>query len=210
MTRKKKIRSFLFLLWIFLAAGDLPVLAGAERAEVLLPAAQEFVPEDAPAGLDASFSYLLQAETAGAPLPEGASEEGCRFSLRGSDSLEVGPISYEQAGVYEYLLSCSEKEREGYDCDRRTYRIRVYVRNTEDGRLTGSVVIENEKGEKTEQAMFRHSWRGAPPEKTGSNPDTGDRQTTALRSLALILAAAVLLCLLRYKRKKEAAKPWDR
>gem|GEM_PF-5843972 len=37
-------------------------------------------------------------------MPSGSTQEGYQFSLKGNQSLEIGPVTYSHTGIYEYRL----------------------------------------------------------------------------------------------------------
>lgn len=211
--RRKKKRMFLPVLFclLLLSGGMTAYGAEAGQAEVSLPVEQKFQTENELDGLNGRFRYRLRAEE-GAPLPQGAREDVYEFTMDGNQKGQIGPITYTYAGVYNYTMNqIIGREEEHYTYDRRTYQIQVYVKSEAGGGMSAQVIIKNETGAKTEEALFENSFRrtaaGGKTETSGKNPDrpstsdpskpdrikTGDEAAIGMWILAIILSALALI-----------------
>ena len=64
----------------------------------------------------ATFTYRLSPSNPllSVPMPAGSTAAGYSFSITGTDSKEIGPITYNQQGYYEYILfQTVEEEKTG-------------------------------------------------------------------------------------------------
>lgn len=197
---------FLLVFCCILVMQVLPVQAAEQIAETAIGVEQIFKTEySVPANLNRSFSYQLKALDEENPMPEGSRDGVYRFQLKDSRKTQIGPIQYEHGGLYEYELrqEVGEKEK-GYTYDETIYRVKVYVRNTRDGRLACQLVMENEKGEKTDGAVFRNSYQGSQP-KSPSAVKTGDTQTPffwiLILAVTLLIIAVTAGTVIRRRRK---------
>ena len=77
--------------------------------------------------------------------------------MKGSEKNEVGPITYTRTGIWHYTLKQSvQKEEKGYDYDKQTYEISVYVENLTDGGLGVQMIVVNREGNKVNEIRFKN------------------------------------------------------
>lgn len=124
-----------------------------------------------------SFTYILEAVSKDAPLPEGASES-YKFSLRGDETKDLS-ITFTKAGEYTYKLYQDKSNIKNVTQDKEVYTIIIRIGEV-DGKLVKEVlVIKNSSGKKVENIEFHNIYKieeKAPgvPEKPG-NTDKPDK-----------------------------------
>ncbi|MDR2975673.1 MAG: hypothetical protein LBV00_13370 [Propionibacteriaceae bacterium] len=122
-------------------------------SSVSLDVGQAFTSSD-PAD-DGVFDYRLTATRPGDPMPEGEDSQEYRFSMSGDEVVTVGPIAYDQAGLYEYeLAQIIDPARAGYTYDQRVFLVQVHV-GPAPGLVTQVVVRQNDaEGDKVDDVVF--------------------------------------------------------
>ena len=124
-----------------------------------------------------SFTYILEAVSKDAPLPEGASGS-YKFSLRGDETKDLS-ITFTKAGEYTYKLYQEKSDIENVTQDKEVYTIIIRIGEV-DGKLVKEVlVIKNSSGKKVENIEFHNIYKieeetPAVPEKPG-NTDKPDK-----------------------------------
>lgn len=164
---------------------------GAERtASVMIPVVQQFETRNKlPEKLNQSFRYELIREEQDAPMPEESNGDRYVFDMKGSEKKELGSIAYTHAGVWHYTLKQSvQKEEKGYDYDKQTYEISVYVENLVDGNLGVQMIVANKEGNKVDEIRFKNGYTG---EKKGNVARTGDVSDIGLW-IALLTVSGVV------------------
>lgn len=130
-----------------------------------------------------SFTYILEAVTKDAPLPEGA-KGSYKFSLRGDETKDLS-ITFTKAGEYTYKLYQEKSDIKNVTQDKKVYTIIIRIGEV-DGKLVKEVlVIKNSSGKKVENIEFHNIYKieeGTPgvPEKPGNTdkpekPDKPDK-----------------------------------
>ena len=174
---------------------------------------QSFSTNDASA--DATFSYVLEATSAGAPMPTGAQGDTWGFTLVGSQSTEVR-IPCAVAGIYTYrVYQDTSAGLAGYTYDGTVYSVTVYVRTLSDGSLAAEVVARAPSGKKPDVLSFASSYKGqtaggdtetgatvVPVSNGGSLAQTGDEAGRAI-GVALVGASLGLMLLAILVRRRE-------
>lgn len=118
-----------------------------------------------------SFTYILEAVSKDAPLPEGASGS-YKFSLRGDETKDLS-ITFTKAGEYTYKLYQEKSDIENVTQDKEVYTIIIRIGEV-DGKLVKEVlVIKNSSGKKVENIEFHNIYKieektPAVPEKPGN------------------------------------------
>lgn len=168
---------------------------GAEQAtSVMIPVVQQFETRNKlPDKLDQTFGYELIRKEQDAPMPEGSDGDRYAFDIKGSDKKEVGPINYTSTGIWHYTLKQSvQKEVNGYDYDKQTYEITVYVENLTDGSLGTQIIVTNKEGNKVDEIRFKNGYTG---EKKGTVARTGDASDIGLwMALLAVSGMAGVVC----------------
>ena len=143
----------IFLLLLVLLASPFALTAkGAAVSEVLLTASQRLLSDESRVPQGESFTYLLRAKTAAAPMPDGSDVEGFTFTIEGSSSMEIGPMRFFSAGIYVYELHCTTADRSGWIIDRRVYTIEIHI----SAELTSTVLLYGADGVKVSEIRFTH------------------------------------------------------
>lgn len=166
------------------------VLGAEQTASVMIPVVQQFETRNTlPDKLDQTFRYELIREEQDAPMPEGSDGDRYVFDMTGSEKKEVGPITYTHTGVWHYTLKQSvQNEEKGYDYDKQTYEIAVYVENLADGSFGVQMIAANKEGNKVDEIRFKNGYTG---EKKGTVARTGDVADIGLW-MALLAVSGVL------------------
>lgn len=174
--RKRRIKFWVTLCCV-LVFQNITVRAAEQSAEVTVPVEQVFTTEQiVPADLNRSFSYQMQAVKPLDPMPEGSENGRLEFRLKDNQQVQLGPIRYQHGGVYEYeIRQIIATKEQNYSYDEQIYHVSVYVENTTDEKMVCQIIVENEKGEKTDGVIFRNSYQGKTPGKP-SNVKTGDEK----------------------------------
>ena len=104
---------------------------------------------------DNTFTYQFKALDAGNPMPAGSTADGgYSFTIAGSGSAQIGPLSFARPGTYRYQVSqLIGTEKPGYTYDKRVYTVEVYV----DAALAVDVVVKNQDGTKANGISFENS-----------------------------------------------------
>ena len=162
------------------------VLGAEQMASVMIPVVQQFETRNKlPDKMNQTFRYELLREEQDAPMPDESDGDRYVFDMKGSEKNEVGPITYTRAGIWHYTLKQSvQKEEKGYDYDKQTYEISVYVENLTDGGLGVQMIVVN----KVDEIRFKNGYTG---EKTGNVARTGDMSDIGLWVILLAVSGVV-------------------
>jgi pilin isopeptide linkage protein len=107
------------------------------------------------ASADSNFTYRLTPLASDNPMPPGSTANGYTFTVSGTSSAQIAPISYSKQGVYKYeLYQLIGAERPGYTYDRWVYVIEVHV----DAALEAKIIVKNQDGAKVDEIRFRNSY----------------------------------------------------
>lgn len=170
------------------------VLGAEQTASVMIPVVQQFETRSTlPDNLNQTFRYELIREEQDAPMPEGSDGDHYIFDMKESEKKEIGPIVYTHAGVWHYTLKQSvQKEAKGYDYDKQTYEIAVYVENLGDGSLGVQMIAANKEGNKVDEIRFKNGYTG---EKKGTVARTGDVADIGLWMALLAVSGVAAYCI---------------
>lgn len=166
------------------------VLGAEQMASVKIPVVQQFETRNKlPDKMNQTFRYELIREEQDAPMPDGSDGDRYVFDMKGSEKKEVRPITYTRTGIWHYMLKQSvQKEEKGYDYDKQTYEISVYVENLADGGLGIQMIVVNKEGNKVDEIRFKNGYTG---EKTGNVARTGDVSDISLWIILLAVSGVV-------------------
>ena len=166
------------------------VLGAEQMVSVMIPVVQQFETRNKlPDKMNQTFRYELLREEQDAPMPDESDGDRYVFDMKGSENNEVGPITYTRAGIWHYTLKQSvQKEEKGYDYDKQTYEISVYVENLTDGGLGVQMIVVNKEGNKVDEIRFKNGYTG---EKTGNVARTGDVSDIGLWIILLAVSGVV-------------------
>ena len=133
---------------------SISVFAAEPSAVAKIPAEQRFESQNGQEA-ESTFHYVLEAENAESPMPEGSEDGSYSFFMTGTQKLYLDGITYTSPGIYRYeAYQIADESREGYQYDSSRYTVDVYVKNAADGGLEAEIVIWDEKGEKCESITF--------------------------------------------------------
>ena len=134
-----------------------PIQAYAANNPLTLTVNQVF--DNFSAGIDDEFTYRLIPDLPSNPMPADSTADGLNFTIKGTASKQIGPISFTQAGLYSYtVVQVVTEEQLGYTYDRHVYSIDVQV----DFYLDVSYVVYNMTREKTNVIQFINEFRPNP------------------------------------------------
>lgn len=200
----KKQSAWLILLFALLINNN--VYASNNCVEVPLVVEQFFdVAEGTEKEVDFIGEYVLKGLSENAILPESTSQDRFVFRLNGKKKDISIPLSYEHAGVYCYELEQTTKDKENYIFDRQTYKITVYVKNGETGKLRAQVIVENQEGRKSGKIEFcnRYLLKSTSSSQQNLAVKTGDEQKVYIWYLAASISVCIILAMIVMKRKRE-------
>jgi len=156
----EKIRERRFLVCILLACLFSLVFPQAARAasnDVTLAVEQVFTKPDESAAAD-TFTYTMTAQQPGSPMPAGSSGDTCTFTISGTDTVNIGPVTYSTNGTYRYEIKQTVVSvQTGCTYDRQVYTVEVYAVNAAGG-LQADMVVYNEQGLKVSAITFENSY----------------------------------------------------
>lgn len=155
----KRIKYLLGLLVMFAAFGIITcVYAGSAEAHINLEIMQTITAENTDR-TDLDGSYIMTAETDGAPMPEGAVDGKLNFNMTGEKTSKVLDIGFTQPGEYHYQIrrdsSVSDK---GYTYDETVFNVIVYA-GYNNGDFSAEVKVHRGTSEnKVPQIIFEHKY----------------------------------------------------
>jgi len=133
----------------------IPTALATQPGEITLTVKQAF---SNPGISDDTFHYKLAPKLASNPMPAGSGADGYTFSITGTNDAQLGPILFNEPGVYAYEISCITASRPGYTCAHETYRLEIFVERS----LAFTVVIYKEDGSKVSDIKYEHTYRPLP------------------------------------------------
>lgn len=154
-----------------------------------------------------NFSYILEAVTKDAPLPEGA--KGIYVFSINSDSYKNISIDYFKTGKYKYKLYSLKDETIKYvNYDKEVYTLEIEVVNTITGVVVKSTIYDSNY-HKVSQIKFTNVYniplRNNPLGKMGFLPKTGSISEVLFYDILLFVLSAVLyfVFIMKKEEKKE-------
>lgn len=158
---------------------------------------------------DATFTFVVKAKSADCPMPEGSSGNEKTLTITGSGEKEIGWISFDKAGTYEYTVTEKNSGSKGYTYDSAVYTIHYEVVDN-DGKLDGTrtiykdgKLVENMSvitftntysagtSPSTPPTDDDHSGGGDRPGKGPEGVKTGDQNN--IKTVAAIMATSIFL-----------------
>lgn len=154
---KKRFIVFFMLLACLLPL-VLPQAVHAASTDLTLAVDQVFTKPEGSQAAD-TFTYSLTTLQSGSPMPAGSSGDTWDFTISGTDTVSIEPITYSTVGNYTYELRQTVlAEKTGYTYDMQVYTIKVQVTNV-DGGLQINVVVEKEDGYKASVIEFTNAYQ---------------------------------------------------
>ena len=105
-----------------------------------------------------AFTYRLSSESPNAPMPSGSVDGNYEFALSGNMTIELGPLTFNSSGVYNYDLRGVTQAMEGYVLDYQVYSIRVTV----SWDLKATVIVHDKAGYKVGELSFTQMYSPPP------------------------------------------------
>ncbi len=150
----------LCLLVAFLLAILFPfaTLAAPDSVVASFSIGQLFEVNSSAQGVNTVASYTLAPLNAANPMPTGSANGRYSFTIEGSRTDNVAPITFTNTGTYQYEIRAdSSNAAVGYTYDTRIYTVDVRVgRPNED--LVAEMIFHLSDGSKTGSLSFSHSY----------------------------------------------------
>lgn len=137
-------------------------------------------------GVADTFTYEITADSADAPLPEGASNGTYTFTMTGTDTVVVNfQVSEPSAdAVYTYTArQVTPADASGYTYDDTVYTIKFYVYGNS---VTGYVFTYNEQGDKVHDPGWTITY-AQPAVTSPSSPTTPTSPEAATQQAATVV-----------------------
>ncbi len=131
------------------------------------PPVEKVVKGDTP-DTPGNFTFILKAEEAENPMPEGSDGDTKEMSVKGAGSVEFGDITFTKTGTYVYKISEKDNKEANYTYDKTEYTV-TYVVTDNDGQLEVVRTIEAD-GKESEKAVFTNEYKK--PVVPSKNEDT--------------------------------------
>jgi len=132
----------------------IPASYAATQADVTLAVKQVVSSGGLSAPQNKPILYKLTPYMASYPMPTGSSAGVYTFTITGTTTKQIGPITYTTAGFYTYELTCVTEADANYSFDRRVYRIQVFIAPD----MTATIYVFNEQNCKVETIEFKHDY----------------------------------------------------
>lgn len=109
-------------------------------------------------GQNDTVTIKVEAESTGAPLPEGSSDGVYEKTVKGAGKFDLS-LDFSELGVYTYTITqLPGNDPYAVSYDKTTYKLTVYILN-EDDVVTSTVVLEDDKGNKVDVALFHNVYK---------------------------------------------------
>ena len=146
------------LIQVFLFSAPFASIGYATNTQqVEFPIKQVIVTESATTPQDVIFTYQLVPKTSGAPMPQGSVDDNGNgrsytFTINGEEESLIGPLAFENSGIFIYEVSCTTESKADFAIDKRIYTIEVHTMVS----MEIYVIIHNSNGDKVEKIIFEH------------------------------------------------------
>lgn len=150
----------LFFLFILAMVMALPAAAYAAvtSVPVTLPIDQVFTKNSSALGVNSVFSYTFASLDAGNPMPAGSISGVYSFTVNGTGSKNMDPVSFSNTGIYRYeIKGNTSSSAAGYRYDSEVYSVTVYVRRPDDHLVT-EVIVQKSDGSKVSNIKFENTY----------------------------------------------------
>lgn len=109
---------------------------------------------------EAEFTFLFESRTAGAPMPEGAEGTKLKLRLLGGKEIEIGRLTFTEAGTYEYVVYEVNEGLENWSYDTSRYTITYVVTEDQDTRQLSMVrtIKKNNTETTSSQLVFTNTY----------------------------------------------------
>lgn len=156
----KRITTAVCLFFLFILAMILPraAYAAITSVPVTLRIDQVFTKNSSALGMNSVFSYTLTSMDAGNPMPAGSISGVYSFTVDGTGSKNIDPISFNNTGIYRYEIKGNTfSSAAGYSYDNEVYSLTVYVRQPSD-HLATEVTVQKSDGRKVSRIEFKNTY----------------------------------------------------
>ena len=165
MTRK--LSSLIAVIMLMLLAVSTAEVYAAEEKALSIEVPAEVILSGPVLDSKDTFTLELNAETSGAPLPEGAKDGSFSDSVVGAGLLKF-KMEYSNVGVYSYTIKQLKGDNADCTYDTAEYSLTVYITVAKDGTVEATTVLEDKDGNKTDTAVFKNTY--APPKPAKLDP----------------------------------------
>ena len=93
-----------------------------------------------------TFTFVLKAEDAAYPMPEGSANGACEVTIEGAGKTQFPRLTFTKPGTYKYTVSEKNTGIEGYKYDETVYTFEITVTETSDGKLSLSKSFSGKDG----------------------------------------------------------------
>ena len=147
-----------------------------------------------------SFEFVLVAQNATFPMPDGSKDGVKRIKINGQGTAEFGRWSYDRVGTYYYTVYEINTAALGYTYDSMVYRITDRVEDI-DGRLVLSRVVTNNLNKQVPVLEFINRYSDGK-----ECPKTGDNTNIAMNNIiffgsSLFAVASTIYIVVEVTRK---------
>ncbi|MDK0866012.1 FctA domain-containing protein [Clostridium perfringens] len=215
----KKIRNKILMAIVVLSLvliQNTGVYATENTVNIPLTVRQEFkISTKDSKAIDMIGKYELKAMSENASMPEESKNGSFIFDIDGNDKQFTIPLAYTHGGVYAYQIQQITQYKDNYIYDKNSYKITVYVKNTENNNLIPQIIVKNENNEKCEEICFNNIYKQKneineiskiPYKPSGINiPKTGDTTNIGFYIVILVISLG-LLVVLKWKEYKKRKK----
>jgi len=151
----KKLGIWSCILLVLFAATVPGNALAAEREQISIPV--RVLTEGSEPDRNGEYTVELLAQTPGCPMPEGSSAGVYRLTLKGGSTGHI-VISCDTLGVYDYRIRQVPGTEADCTYDEGVYRLRLYVTEREDGKVSASAMLYDREEEKQTEVLFRNQW----------------------------------------------------
>lgn len=191
-----------FLLICCIVIIEAKVYAASSQIEIVLPVEQIFSSTLKQEGMIGN--YELVSTGTNTPMPAESADGKYTFSLSGNESRNIGPICFDEVGIYTYeMKQVSVNKEEVYTKDDKIYTIEIYVQKDVAGNLVAEIIMKNNQGYKVEILTFTNGYLENPKEseEKAAEVKTGDSSNTVL--WIMLLGVAVMVITVSRKSKEK-------
>ncbi len=164
---KRKLSSVIAVIMLMLLAVSTADVYAAEEKALSIEVPAEVILSGPVLDSKDTFTIELDAETSGAPLPEGAKDGSFSDSVEGAGLLKFR-MEYSSVGIYSYTIKQLKGDNADCTYDTAEYTLTVYVTVAKDGTVEATTVLEDRDGNKTDTAVFKNTY--APPKPAKLDP----------------------------------------
>ncbi|MDR1000117.1 MAG: hypothetical protein LBL96_04875 [Clostridiales bacterium] len=149
---------FLFVACLLAAPFPIAAYASADSVTATFHIEQIFTKNSSALGVNSVFSYTLTSLDAGNPMPTGSKGGMYSFTIDGTRSVNIGPVTFTNTGVYRYAINTdSSAATTGHLYDKEIYTVIVYVKRPVEN-LMVEILVQKSNEMKTDSIKFENSY----------------------------------------------------